>query len=518
MWVESDRRNAASRHSLRAAAEWLAVAVVFAAAGAWPTPDTNEAHYLTRARHAADPTWAVGDFFLESPEAHGLFAAALGPVAVGWSLDAAAWCGRIAGWLLLAGAFVHVARATLPGAWTRLLAAAILRHTTAAGEWVIGGCEAKVFAWAGVLWAAGEIAHDRWGTAWAGLGAATAVHAVVGGWGMVAAALAGCALGSRVRVGWLIAGVALAAIGVVPALMLTVGADASIRAEAARIYVAERLPHHLLPRTFADGMIARHLLAVLVWWLLEQQLPESPPRRRLHGLTLAALMISVSGCLVSLAEPVAPASAYAFLRFYWFRLADGLVPLSLAITAAAWLAGPGTALTAPTAVGPPPWTRWAVVALLALDIVHESRHWPVSGRDDMPARSDRHVQASAWRDTCAWIRDHTPADACFIVPRMAGSFVWRTGRPEVACWKNVPQGPQSLVDWRRRIIDCYSRDGSMNALEQHASALGAERLAAVADRYGASHAIVPVGETGLEAPRFTRLHANATYAVYGIHP
>lgn len=517
MRVESDRNNSARVSWPRWGAEWLAVAAMFAGVGAWPTPDTNEAHYLTRARHAADPAWAAGDFFLESPEAHGLFSAVIGPLAAGWSLEAAAWIGRGAGWLLLAGGFVHAAQGVMPTMWPRLLAAALfsvaLRHTTAAGEWLIGGCEAKVFAWAGVLWAAGAIARDRWGPAWVSLGAATAVHAVVGGWGMVAAALAWWFLGSRVGVGWLFVGGVLAAIGVVPVLALTTGADTAIRAEAARIYVLERLPHHLLPRTFADGMIARHVLAVVVWRLLARQLPESSAGRRLDGFTLAALAVSVCGCVVSLAEPWAPTATYSLLRFYWFRLADGLVPLSLALAVARWFAG---GLASRGAVGPATWMRWAVVVLLALDIAHESRHWPLPGRENLPARSDRFMQAAAWRDACSWVRDNTPADARFIVPRMAGSFVWRTGRSEVVCWKNMPQGPQSLVDWRQRIVDCYSRDGSFGGLESHASALGVDRLVAAAERYAADHVIAAAADPVLAKPQFTRLYTNGAYAVYRI--
>jgi len=154
--------------------------------------------------------------------------------------------------------------------------------------------------------------------------------------------------------------------------------------------------------------------------------------------------------------------------------------------------------------------------LLAVDLAHESRHWPLPGRGHHAARSDRFVPPVAWRDICDWGRGNTPVDACFIVPRMAGSFVWRTGRREVVCWKNMPQGPESLVEWRQRIVDCYSRDGSFTRLESHASTLGVERLAAAAKRHAADHVIVPAGDPPLDDSRFTPLHANDGYAVYRI--
>ena len=77
---ESDTTVTATPHAfsgrlggwMRAAVEVLAILAVFAAAGAWPVPDVNETAYLTKARHYADPAWARGDFFLETPDAHGV--------------------------------------------------------------------------------------------------------------------------------------------------------------------------------------------------------------------------------------------------------------------------------------------------------------------------------------------------------------------------------------------------------------------------------------------------------------
>ena len=499
-------------------AEVLVVFLLFAAAGAWPTPDVNEAHYLTRARHDFDPAWAANDFFLNSPEAHGLFTLVIGPIAATLPLADAAWIGRIVGWLALALGFVHAARATLSSTESRLLAAAVfslaLRHTTAAGEWMIGGCEAKVFAWAGVLWAAGEIARDRWAAAWVTLGAATAVHPLVGGWGMIALVIEQLVFARRLAMPLvpLGVGIALALIGTWPAFMLSYGVDPAVRAAATRIYVTERLSHHLLPRTFADGMIARHLLAVFVSWLLAKHLPESAARRRLHGFTLAALAISLAGYAIAFTEAVDADVAYGLLKFYWFRLSDGLAPLALAIGAATILA---EARVLEKLFGSAAAVRWAALLLLAIDLGNETRHWPLPGRDVVP-RADKFMQADAWRDICGWVAGNIPADACFIVPRRAGSFVWRTGRAEVVNWKNIPQAPESIIEWRQRLVDCFSHDGGIEGMETDAAALGREHLVAVANTYAANHAIVAADIPGLDGPGLTQLHANDHYAVYKI--
>ena len=538
--------------------ELLAILAVFAAAGAWPVPDVNETAYLTKARHDADPSWGRGDFFLETPDAHGVFYLLIGPLAAAVSLEQAAWIGRWLGWLALACGFRHAVVPLLPPTWPRILAAALfslaLRHTTAAGEWVIGGCEAKVFAWALVLVACGEIGWGRHAWAWLALGAATALHPIVGGWGLVALALSGWNAGS----GWhawplprtpsprdeatpprtapvvgavlVSAGVLLAAAGVVPALALSAGADAATRAAAAKIHVVERLSHHLLIRTFADGMVARHVLAILLWWLLRGRRPVAPPAGtagvaiersaggRVDRFILASLAISLAGVAISLLEPFAAGTAYGLLRFYWFRLADVLVPFGLATAAAAVLADDaavGTLFRTRPAV-----VRWVVAGLLCLDLAHERRHWPLPGRTGLAARSDTKVDAAAWRDICEWVAANTTADACVLTPRGAASFTWWTGRREVVGWKNSPQDARSLVEWRRRFADCFSRDGSFANMERSTAMIGPERLQRVADLYGATHAIIPLDVPGTAMLPFERLHANRGYAVYRLqgHP
>lgn len=502
------------------------VTAIFAAAGAWPTPDTNEAHYLARARHSWDPSWAAGDFFLDSPEAHGVFYRLLGPLAAALPLDQAAWIGRWLGWGSLAAGFSFLAAAVLPTLPSRCVAAALFslaaRHTPAAGEWVIGGCESKVFAWALVLAGIGWFVRGRSAVAWGWLGAATAFHPLVGGWAMIAslpamaAATAGPDRPARGR-GWSAAiavavGIGLAALGVVPALGLSADTDAAERARATSTYVVDRLPHHLLVRTFADGLVARHCLAILLWWLLFPLEGASPSRRRMTLFTVAALGVSLAGCGVSLLEAVAPATAYGLLRYYWFRLADGIVPLALALaaTGALW---DGFGGTTRRRIG---WI--AVVTLLGVDLAFESRHWPLPGRTGLVARADQKVQAAAWREICGWVRENTPAEACFLTPRGATSFHWYTGRREVVNWKDIPQDARSILAWRTRILDCFSVDGSLKSLVTSTAALGADRLMAVARTYGADHIIVPLNALEPFPLPGEPLHVAGGYAVHRLDP
>jgi hypothetical protein len=318
-----------------------------------------------------------------------------------------------------------------------------------------------------------------------------------------------------------ICGGLLAVTAIVPALGLSAGVDAATRAAAARIHVVERLSHHLLPRTFADGMLARQVLAAALWWLLSRLRGDGTGSRRadvpadgeawlrLQRFILAALGIAACGHLIAACEPLAPATVYELLRFYWFRLADVAVPFGLTVTAAALLADDfclrRLVPAAPTLV------RGGVCLLLAADLLLESRHWPLPGRT-VEARSDTKVDAVSWRDACTWVAAHTPADACVLTPRGAASLTWRTGRREVVGWKNSPQDARSLVAWRQRFADCFSRDGSFAALERSTAALGADRMRLVVERYGATHAIVPRDLATASLPG-EKLYENRGYAV-----
>jgi hypothetical protein len=557
----------------RWAVEAAVIAAIFAAAGAWPVPDVNEAVYLTKARHTADPTWAAGDFFLETPDAHGVFYRVFGPIAAALPLDQAAWVGRIAGWLALAVGFRHAVGPLVTTPLGRLAAAALfavaLRCTTMAGEWVIGGCESKVFAWACLFGGLGEFVRGRPASAWLAMGCGAAVHPIVGGWAMIAlvpawwltrtlpicgdrrrgggtSRVAGprrlgpnapraCTdplaypnwfaettrrVGSmpsrrvQVTVACLVGGLVAAAAGVVPALGLSGGASAVERAEAARIYVVERLGHHLLPGAFGEPLVARHALAIVAWWLLARQARTTPARTRLGGFTLAALGLSVMGFVIAAAEPVAPATVHGLMRFYWFRLADVLVPLALAAATVAVLEDDAACLRLLPVR--PATVRWIVAILLAADLAAQSAHWPLPGRDPLPARADIKVDAESWVDVCNWVRLHAPPDSRFLTPRGAASFTWRTDRPEVVSWKNSPQDARSLIEWRRRIVNVFSPSGQFGDMGSSVTALGPERIRDVAATYGATHAIVPVPFAWQPDLPFDRVYANAGYVVYRI--
>jgi len=549
--VSSDpEATPSSRGRLTASLCWLlevaAITAVFAVAGSWPVPDTNEAHYLTKARHAADPAWCADDFFLSTGDAHVVFFKLVGPLAAARPLDEVAWIGRILGWLLLAIGMRQVATVILdrePGqsGWRRmlghLLAAAVfsllVRVTPASGEWVIGGFESKVFAWAGVLLATAAVAAGRFGWAWTACGAATAVHPVVGGWAVAEVACvafwrlcvgvsrgirgepppaeepAGNGLLLRSLLG-LVVGTGLASLGVWPALVLSQGVDPAVVAEAARIQVVERLPHHLLPDRFQQTHVVAHLLTVGLAFVAWAAIKPSPRAGRLVGMMVASLAISATGLLLAAVRSYQPAAADQLLRFYWFRSADGIVPLAAAVLVVDWLRwGQKPAVLASCGL---------LLTTVAWDVGMQREHWPAD-EDAAVCRGDRHVDAVAWRDTCRWIRENTPEEAVFLTPRGAATFTWWSERAEVVSWKNMPQDPESVVAWRERIFDLFAPEGknSLKDLERSTAELGEDQVREVAGVYGADYIVVPkkvLDKGGDPLPSDEQVHANDGYVVY----
>ena len=58
---------------VQAGFETVLVFLIFFIQGAWPVPEVNEAHYLSKAKHYWNPQWCDQDFFCNSADAHQVF-------------------------------------------------------------------------------------------------------------------------------------------------------------------------------------------------------------------------------------------------------------------------------------------------------------------------------------------------------------------------------------------------------------------------------------------------------------
>jgi hypothetical protein len=508
----------------------LVFAIFFVDGGATPS-HTNESHYLGKAKHYWQTDWCEGNLFLESADAHLPFYWSVGWLTCWFSLPVVAWIGRIVAWSLLAWAWQRLARTVTKRPYFGVLAAGLMvtlvREAHFAGEWIVGGVEAKCFAYALVLLGFEAVAVGAWRRCWPLFGLVSAFHPIVGGWAVVASAVVWLTEPPSQRPPFssllpsLLLGGVLATPGLVPAVALTQQAPAEVVDEARQIYVFDRLPHHLAPLTKPADWLARRTLrfgSLLLTFLAMGHLlrptlatsPNSSARSlsRLMRLAWATLGLSAVGLAFEMALWNQPSLAARVLRFYWFRLADIAVPLA-------------TSLAAVFAISRlmSQQSKWAVPAL-ALTVLFpgwflistSATRW----YDRCPPGEKDLVDYVQWQDACRWAREHTPTNSVFLVPRAGQTFKWHAERGDVVNWKDIPQDAASIVAWRDRYFDIfYGTQAPLPAWKmpfRSLAAQGTRRIRELAQRYHADY-VLTVNWPPLQFPI---AYANDTYVIYGV--
>ena len=530
------------------AVEIALILMVFAAQAAWPAPDVNEPHYLGKAKHYWNTAWAPRDFFFDSSDTHRVFYVACGWLTRRLTLTQFAWGGRLIIWLFLSWAWRRLSWSIVPRpGWSVATALIFLTLNVGchlAGEWVIGGFEAKGLAYVLVLAAVREYLNQRWNIALVLAGAAAAVHVLVGGWFAVALGLCWLLSPDRPLLGrlWpgLLSGFALALAGVWPALELNWGVEPQMIAEANDIYVFRRLRHHLVPQAFGWQALLRYL-SMLVGWLVFTRLAsricrERPlwrsaaarrdvgsqnaerhgvrslqaaigqPVERLQRLVIASLVISLAGLVIAVTTVNQPELSAALLRYYWFRLGDVMPPIGVAL-----LAG---AVGANLVRGRRIWFAGCLSAAVALAAASH-QEYAIAGLFQNIPRGDRPPKVldyADWRAACVWIAAHTPDDTLVLTPRTAQTFTWYADRGEVVSWKDLPQDAAAIVEWWRRLEDIHGTPvpDAQGRWHESLTELPVARLRQLAAKYSASY-LLAEAQPPLSLPR---LYVNQSYAVY----
>ena len=543
--------------SLYRTAGWLETVLIFLCfalyAGQLP-PDVNESHYLTKAKHFWNPDWCPGDIFLSSSFAHWLFYVTTGWLTRFMSLSAVAWTGRIIAWALLAFAWRRFSWNLIPVRWVSIISAFFFLLLNdrfhLAGEWVVGGFEAKGIAYFFVLMALGSLIKHDWSRVWPFLGAASAFHVLVGGWAFLATlfTLTVLSLEKESRPGkpkprkltvntleiYLLpfsAGIALLLIGLIPPFLAEQSAPAEVAMAARRIYVSHRIAHHLSFDVFPTLHVARFTLIVVFWLLLNRWLESRwrPIHQKMKPVILfcvGSLLISFGGLILSgLAKENDRLGEISegLLRLYWFRLGDFAIPFGCTFASCAvvcfWL---GTDQRFSTRLSCAVFVICVAGAsgLMVFERLQDPR--PRADRQSLPTYeldANRTIGTyKNWRKVCDWISENTANDATFITPNEQQTFKWYTGRAEVVCWKDIPQDSHGILDWSQRLADLYEPQRHyQNGLMSYSD----EQLINFSKKYGADYLLIPQRHVDLAATP-TRLrqvypseaNTRSTYVVF----
>jgi hypothetical protein len=492
--------------------ETVLVFAVFFLQGAWPVPEVNEPYYLAKAIHFWNPSWAAGDFFLETVDTHRVFYWTLGWLSLWLPPTPLAWTLRLITWALLAWAWRRLSVALVPRPWCAPLSAAIfvflLQHFAMAGEWVVGGAEAKGFAYVMVLLGLEALVRGRWSRTWLWLGAATAMHVLVGGWSAIAAGGAWffCRIAKpespRIASGGqhlaqlnggqarplnvpslrsmapaLAAGLLLAATGLVPAIALDWQVDAATARAAHEIYVFERLSHHLDPFSFPAGKFVPFLLLTGLWlllavgeWRKAARVPAAfGPPLLLTGFVQAAIVIALLGLALRVIGEWNRSLAAGLLRFYWFRLSDVAVPLGVALLAVGRLAGFQEGIRLPAAR----FRRACLAATIFVAALHEAdcavvrlfASPPADGR----ARDERLPDPAAWERAGLWLAGRSERPIFPRQPRadrLADFRAWKEACTWVAESGEIPASARFLTPRVAQTFKWYAGRGEVGTLKE----------------------------------------------------
>ncbi len=519
----------------------LLVTLFFVAAGDSP-PSVNEAHYLIKAKSYWQPNWLAHDIFVASPKEHVLFYSTIGWFTQVTSLPNAAWMGRFIGWTLLATGLQFFVRQLIPLRYASLGVGVVwivaVQYANLAGEWIVGGIEAKVLAYGFVLLTLSEIARGRWLLVWPLLGVAAAFHVLVGGWSVACAMLVRVAMRKDfpdIRLGKELAtlclGGLISLIGVLPGLALNGQATSSEALIAAHIYAYGRLTHHLSPASFPWTWFACHggliaFSAISYRWLSQRMESQGLLKwRSFAWFWVGTLGIASTGLLIGVLPAVVPGLAAKLLRFYWFRMTDAFTGLAVALMVIGWITVP---LERPFVVQVKHKLIRAVsiVALFSCVLVLANRVLNVlefdsqlslaraPTRETMIEIASPNVQAQ-WRDVCKWVRESTASQAIFITPRHQQTFKWYAERSEVVNWKDIPQDAKSLIEWACRVNLVFPRE-----LGRRHPPVDIESLNQFARDWGANYILIDRRVVRVPVPLLqvypATLNENSVFAVYAM--
>ncbi|MEX2185677.1 MAG: DUF6798 domain-containing protein [Pirellulales bacterium] len=520
-----------------AVGESLLILLVMFLHGASLPPDLNEVHYLGKAKHYWAPTWCPGDFFLDTADAHQVFYWTFGWLTLDrWELSFTqiAWIGRLATWALLAVAWRRLSWALVPRPAMAVASAvvflALVQRCHMAGEWVVGGVEAKGFAYALVLLGLGSLVQRAWRTAIVLMGAAAAFHVLVGGWSIVALAFAWLLLRNRSAPSLVsllpaaFVGAALCAPSVVFALRLDWHADAATVAAANAIYVYERLPHHLVLSGMKPEFVIRFAMLIAVGVGLAFAVRRTVAVQNLLAFCAGAVAIAIVGVALSSAAEFAPEAMASVLRYYWFRLADVVVPLGVALLVVLRI---GQTLERNAVRG-----SYLAAALFVLCVVHLgellyerrpgtefARHAPADAKSKVVIDGKAVVAADDWQAVCLFFHNHPGIlpSAKVLTPRNSHSFKWYAEQPEVGTWKDIPQDAANIVEWMDRMRTIHANRDATKPERQWSRTLadlGKHELIRVARKYGAEY-VIAESQPPLALPQ---MYSNRSYVVYKIPP
>lgn len=457
-------------------------------------PKSNEVDVLAQARQFVQRDWIPNDWYLnQSIGYRNLFNLYAGGLLRLFPGRSGVYIGRLIQYLLFSWALMRLFGILKPPLGFVLLGLFVFvnHQSIMAGEWMVGGLEAKSFAWSFSLLSLSFFLEHRYSLFWLFSGLAVSSHVLVGGYGIVAMVLllAVEMVRKEITLAEITRGIYflplfgfMGVIAVAGYLSDSVTVDT---ATASEIYAGWRVAHHTLA-VYRDGAISAtkvlrglgaFILAVILPVLTRRSNSDDDLHRLAHLTAIVALFL-VPAYIVALTRN------YTLAKYYLFRYPDSFLLVSF-IFIASKLAS-NTLSRAPKAAV---WlNRSVVILVVVLSLV--TFHVP------------QVAPPSPMNDAIEWLQESTPREAVFLVPpNRTSSFYVRAERALFVSLKHSPQNDTEILEWYHRLTLCngniapdlsepYTSFG--RRVEDRCNHLPSDQLAELAGEYGIDYYLTTI--------------------------
>jgi hypothetical protein len=423
----------------------------------------NEVDVLPLAKQFADPDWIPNDWYLNLESSYrALFQVIFGWLIVHLGFLPTSILGRLICYTLVAWGIVllgqkldlslsYLLLATIAVTYQGSLQGAI------AGEWFVGGLEAKAVAYGFILLAIPLMLSRKYVLMILLLGCATSFHVLVGGWAFLTTFGWFCLrpkerlwqLGQK---GWLLPIIYLiASAGAIQgSLQQLLSSPPLGNISPAFIYVFLRLPHHLNPFAWHPILWLRLIIYLLIlarcMISLKQKADakgwkaEDYARFELAEFTLISLIPFVAGVAIAFFDHQG-----TWLQYYPFRFGDMMLPLTTSLLLACNLEK-----FSPQKLKLRFWLATCLSCILFVQSAFFTQQ-AIAVAAFPSKQQDVDLQ---WKLMSDWIRDHTAEDAIIIShPWKLANFTWMTERATIAKLKLFPQTKEAIVEYYKRLND-----------------------------------------------------------------
>ncbi|HHP7231838.1 MAG TPA: DUF6798 domain-containing protein [Xenococcaceae cyanobacterium] len=439
----------------------------------------NEVDVLPLARQFVDPSWIAKDWYLNLDTNYRyLFQIIFGFLSVHLGFLVTSIIGRLVCYALVAWGIVLLGQKLGLNSVYLLLVTVVITYQGSwqgaiAGEWFVGGLEAKAVAYGLILIAIPLMLSRSYILMSLLLGLATSFHVLVGGWALVTTVgwLAFRPQERLLKLGkkiWLLLLIYLAASAFALPAILHQLATASLPGNISPsfIYVFLRLPHHLNPFAWHPLLWLKFGIYFGLWIIciisLQQNAKvqgwnlETSARFELAEFTFIALIPFFAGMAIAFFDVQGE-----WLQYYPFRFGDIMLPLTTCLLVACNLQSLFSRSSSKMRRFMAQYLglqkhklHFLLVALLGCILFTQISLFTqrAIAYQDFPAQQQD--VTPQWKLMSDWIHDHTAKEAIIIShPWQLANFTWMTERATIVKLKLFPQTSQSIVEYYERLND-----------------------------------------------------------------